>query len=933
MPKINRRAVGPLIAALVCALAFLGSGSGAPLAHAAGRHGVHGAPRRPVQRLVSYPTANARQVSPGARAALSRELLARTSATRHYQVASAKRLPHGWLVTAAPRRLRHGMPSNATPRTMFNVIVLHRHGRWQAATGHRASQLLRHVPRTGLTNAARRALFPAARAPVAASQQFGGYLFPWPATKNGAAYPWQVRQGWHDCACFGFAALQGIDFGPIDAGNSSILAAASGVVASECRGSGGEAEINVVTDGTSEKLGYLHLDLSSVDAAGISPGVHITQGQVIGHMWDVAGEDNCGHSTGTHLHMYFPTKPFAIDGVDFTAGDDHAGQTVYSHQNGLTPGTPVASNLTAASVTLSWSGSAGAASYQVLRDGAVVASTTATSYTDTHLLGGTRYTYVIRAADGGGRTADSGPLTVTTPKAGVDVVLRSDGTSGWTLDSNGDLSAFGGAPPIPANQESTWNWGIARRAVRYDDNSGYVLDGWGGIHPFWAGSQPPPSPHGGPYWQNWDIARDIALLPNRHGGYVLDGYGGVHAFALGSHAAPPAVRTTAYWKNWDIARALDIEPAGKGGYVLDGYGGLHPFALGHKHQPPSVAGSHWPNWDIARDVVIGFDGHSGYTLDGFGGIHPFAAKGVPNPPRVSGRYTPGSDVARGLALATTHGSTSGVVAFSDLPTSASPPFGPGVRARSVVLLRGSATAGYTLAGDGTIQRFGGAPRVHHNPSWPAWDIARQMVLLPNGHGGYVLDGYGGLHAFAIGHHPVPAAAHGGPYWPNWDIARSFVLLPKGHGGYVLDGYGGIHPFGIGAHPVPHVAHGGSYWPNWDIARSVALLPDGHGGYVLDGYGGVHPFGIGKHPVPLAARGGAYWPNWDIARSVILTGNGKGGYVLDGYGALHAFATGKAPMPRRLRSAYFPGWDVAVAVAVHGKRGELLDSYGSVHRVR
>ena len=41
-------------------------------------------------------------------------------------------------------------------------------------------------------------------------------------------------------------------------------------------------------------------------------------------------------------------------------------------------------------------------------------------------------------------------------------------------------------------------------------------------------------------------------------------------------------------------------------------------------------------------------------------------------------------------------------------------------------------------------------------------------LLPDGTGGYVLDGLGGLHPFAIGNHPAPPASAG--YWNGWDIA-------------------------------------------------------------------------------------------------------------------------------------------------------------------
>ena len=57
------------------------------------------------------------------------------------------------------------------------------------------------------------------------------------------------------------------------------------------------------------------------------------------------------------------------------------------------------------------------------------------------------------------------------------------------------------------------------------------------------------------------------------------------------------------------------------------------------------------------------------------------------------------------------------------------------------------------------------------------------------------------------------------------------------GGWVLDGWGGLHRFGS----APAVT-GGAYWPGWDIARGVGVNDSGPGGWVLDGWGGLHPFG-------------------------------------------------------------------------------------------
>jgi hypothetical protein len=406
---------------------------------------------------MAYPTANARRLSAGARAALVRAVTPTSGGVRHYQAASSWHLPHGWVVSVAPQRYRHGVAVNATPRTMFNVLVLRVHGAWRAAAAGRpgVAALLRHVSHATLSTRGRRAMFPGrarvapAGGPTPATQQYSSYVFPWPATKNGAAYAWEVRQGWHDCACYGFAANQGIDFGPKDAGDSNILAAASGVVASMCRGTGGEAEINVTTNGTSEKLGYLHLNLASVDAQGIHPGVAISQGQVLGHMWTTAGQDNCGHSSGTHLHMYFPTKPFTIDGVTFTAADAHVGATLYSHQY---PTAPVVSVVrrTATTISLSWTEAGSAGSFDVKRNGVTVATGLGQrSFTDSRLTPSTFYHYQVVAVSGGQTAASTDLVTATSEGTAIRADINGDGRTDniyvyppggvvWTFRSKGD---------------------------------------------------------------------------------------------------------------------------------------------------------------------------------------------------------------------------------------------------------------------------------------------------------------------------------------------------------------------------------------------------------------------------------------------------------------------------------------------------------------
>jgi hypothetical protein len=103
------------------------------------------------------------------------------------------------------------------------------------------------------------------------------------------------------------------------------------------------------------------------------------------------------------------------------------------------------------------------------------------------------------------------------------------------------------------------------------------------------------------FWNGWDIAHDIALIPGTHSGYVMDGFGGLHPFAPPGQPMPPAL-TGPYWSNWDIARGIWLLPsstfAQPSGYLLDGYGGIHPLG-------PAAAVSPTPFWsgqDIARNL-------------------------------------------------------------------------------------------------------------------------------------------------------------------------------------------------------------------------------------------------------------------------------------------------------------------------------------------
>ena len=99
------------------------------------------------------------------------------------------------------------------------------------------------------------------------------------------------------------------------------------------------------------------------------------------------------------------------------------GGTVPGDSAPSAPGTPTASGITNTSVQLAWSAATddkGVKNYDVLRDGAKVATVTTTSYTDTGLSAGTDYSYTVQARD----TADQ-----TGPASGAVAVHTTGGTT------------------------------------------------------------------------------------------------------------------------------------------------------------------------------------------------------------------------------------------------------------------------------------------------------------------------------------------------------------------------------------------------------------------------------------------------------------------------------------------------------------------------
>jgi uncharacterized delta-60 repeat protein len=238
--------------------------------------------------------------------------------------------------------------------------------------------------------------------------------------------------------------------------------------------------------------------------------------------------------------------------------------------------------------------------------------------------------------------------------------------------------------------------------------------------------------------------------------------------------------------------------------------------------------------------------------------------------------------------------------------------------------------GYVFEGFGGLHPTavsGGRPApCAYDAPYFGFNAARDVATLPGAQWGYELDAYGALHPFSVGQYvEPPATVSSGPYFPGYDIARAANLVNPG-AAYVLDGRGALHPVTLGAGPAPAPETAGPYFP-WDIARDFALVPGG-GAYVLDGWGALHPVTIGG-VTPPAVTDAPYFPGNDIAKRVVVLPDGSGGYILDGRGALHPFSITSRP-PNETSGPYF-NFDIARGVTLVPSGGAYItDGYGGVH---
>ena len=279
---------------------------------------------------------------------------------------------------------------------------------------------------------------------------------------------------------------------------------------------------------------------------------------------------------------------------------------------------------------------------------------------------GRNVSFWVRATDrAGNRSAWVGPLATYVPPGATRL---QPFTAGYAVAASGQLAPVS-SPPV----RSPGLGDLARDVALHPRGGGWVLDAWGGLHPFGGA----PRLGSAAWWPGRDLARSLAVHADGRSGYVLDAHGGLHPFGgaarLPAVRVPPGTALAVVLTRWS-------RPDRPAGWVLDTHGRLRRFGAA----PAVRDGPAWA-WPVARDVALDPEGRGGYVLDAHGGLHPFGGAA----PMRSGPYWPGRDLARGLVL--------------------------------IADGRPDAAQGYVVDAHGRFHPAGGAPTTHvlHQRSWPA----------------------------------------------------------------------------------------------------------------------------------------------------------------------------------------------------------------------
>lgn len=220
-------------------------------------------------------------------------------------------------------------------------------------------------------------------------------------------------------------------------------------------------------------------------------------------------------------------------------------------------------------------------------------------------------------------------------------------------------AATGGASGVNMSGAPYWQgWDIVRGVALTDPASastkpgGYVLDAWGGLHPFGGAATLQP----GHYTPNRETAHNLALEGNDLAGTVVTASAKTFPFPLGTTETFQTCGDTSQFGVPTHGITLDPTPAGGkynlNGATLDAWGGIHPLCT--TTEPLNTSGAPWWNgWRIAAGMALLPGGTGGFTLDGWGGVHPWGKARLVTPPNAYWGPSPGRrpwDISRGVAI-------------------------------------------------------------------------------------------------------------------------------------------------------------------------------------------------------------------------------------------------------------------------------------------
>jgi chitodextrinase len=113
------------------------------------------------------------------------------------------------------------------------------------------------------------------------------------------------------------------------------------------------------------------------------------------------------------------------------------------------------SNITANSIQLTWTASAGATGYDIFRNNSLVGNTTGTAFTSTGLSPRTTYSFFVRAKNSTGTSGNSNTVTAATLAAPTGVTISNKSNNTINVNDSRTLSAT--ATPNNADQRVTWS--------------------------------------------------------------------------------------------------------------------------------------------------------------------------------------------------------------------------------------------------------------------------------------------------------------------------------------------------------------------------------------------------------------------------------------------------------------------------------------------